>query len=50
MELLFDQKAKKEMRQDYLRDLERIFQLPELIQSEVELEPIVPDLKISPEN
>lgn len=44
-----DTKEKEIIRQDYLGDWNRIFQLPKLIQSEVELEPIVPDLKISAE-
>ena len=40
---------KDKIRQDFLKDWNRIFDLPRYIQSEVELEPIVPDLKISAE-
>ncbi|MEW6652914.1 MAG: hypothetical protein AB1394_05520 [Bacteroidota bacterium] len=47
--ITLDSKEKEIIRQEYLGDWNRIFQLPELIQSEVELEPIVPDLKISAE-
>lgn len=47
--IILDSKEKEKIIQDYLGDWNRIFQLPKLIQSEVELEPIVPDLKISAE-
>lgn len=44
-----DPTKKENIRKDYLGDWNRIFQLPKLIQSEVELEQIVPDIKISAE-
>lgn len=47
--IILDSKEKEKIIQDYLGDWNRISQLPKLIQSEVELEPIVPDLKISAE-
>lgn len=47
--ITLDQKAKEEMRQDYLGDWDRIFKLPELIQREVRLQPIVPYVRISAE-
>jgi len=45
-----DPKLKENIRRDFMKDWERIFDLPKFIQSEVELEPIVIDLKITPEN
>ena len=44
-----DPVEKDKIRQDFMNDWNRIFDLPRYIQSEVELEPIVPDLKISAE-
>ncbi|OIO22752.1 MAG: hypothetical protein AUJ54_02955 [Ignavibacteria bacterium CG1_02_37_35] len=44
-----DPHKKEELRQDYLNDWKRIFDLPNYIQSEVELKPIVPNIKISAE-
>ncbi len=44
-----DPHKKEELRKDYLGDWKRIVDLPNYIQSEVELEPIVPDVKISAE-
>lgn len=45
-----DPKEKEKIRKDFMKDWDRIMQLPKYIQSEVELEPIVFDLKINPEN
>ncbi len=45
-----DSKEREKIKQDYMKDWNRIMQLAELIQSEVELEPIVIDLKINPDN
>jgi hypothetical protein len=47
--ITLDAVEKDKIRLDYLGNWDRIVQLPKLIQSEVELEPIVPDIKITPE-
>jgi len=44
-----DPKEKGKIRQDYMKDWDRVMQLPKYIQSEAELEPVVLDLKINPE-
>lgn len=47
--LTFDPNEKEKIRQDYLSDWNRIFQLPTLIQREVELESISLNLGLNPE-
>lgn len=44
-----DPLQKEKISKEFMGDWERIFELPKLIQKEVELEPIVIDVNISPE-